>query len=221
MNLVVSQKVIIDQHGGTNDAIESGLCRFFHGLGINLYPVPNCLLDVRLWLKQIPFDALALSGGGDISPNAHENAEGVKFNHSFDRDRVEFALLKLALDNRKPIIGICRGMHQLNYYFGGKVTANVHKDHPDRRPGVPHLVACVKSNRAVAGSCVVNHFHNHGIMESQVGAEMEILAMDTATGVVEAITHKKLRILGVQWHPERTLPDQQWGANLIRSLMEI
>lgn len=216
MNLVLSQKVIMDRHGQANDSLEQAIGLFFRRLGANIFPVPNSLADAGFWMTQIPFDALILSGGGDITPHAHENGDKVTFNNSFDRDRVEFALLKIALDKRKPIIGICRGMHQLNYYFGGKITANVHSSTAERKLGVPHLVSYVNSNRPFVGSFTVNHFHNHGITESQVSSEMEILIMDTDTGVVEAINNHKHSILGVQWHPERYSPDQELSDMLIR-----
>jgi CTP synthase (UTP-ammonia lyase) len=86
---------------------------------------PKCTLEkvaFKEWLESNGFEPiwldlkfkningpLILCGGADIGKRP-------------DRDANEFKWIKLALDNKQPIIGVCRGMQILNLYFGGVVS---------------------------------------------------------------------------------------------------
>jgi putative glutamine amidotransferase len=65
-------------------------------------------------------DGLLLSGGSDLDPDYY----GEECAHELgvtnpERDAFEVALLRLALQRRVPIFGICRGMQVLNVALGG------------------------------------------------------------------------------------------------------
>ena len=49
---------------------------------------------------------------------------------------------------------------------------------------------------------IVNSFHNYGISKNTVSKKFNILATDKRENI-EMFKHKKFRILGVMWHPER------------------
>jgi len=47
------------------------------------------------------------------------------------RDRVEIALLHLAIERRLPILGICRGMQVINVALGGTLFEDIAEQRPD------------------------------------------------------------------------------------------
>ena len=72
------------------------------------------------------YDALLLPGGGDIDPVLFGQLNcGSRF---FDPvlDRLQLSVLKAFVYEKKPVLGICRGMQLINIFFGG----DIHKDLP-------------------------------------------------------------------------------------------
>src|SRR3984885_4042586 len=65
-------------------------------------------------------DGLLLSGGGDIDPGRY-GAEPAPQLTSVreERDTAEFALLSAAQERHLPVLGICRGMQDINVARGG------------------------------------------------------------------------------------------------------
>lgn len=131
------------------------------------------------------FGGLLLPGGGDIFGAL---------------DPEEAAVIRAFIAAGKPILGICRGMQALNVYFGGTLhdfipghqTTEGDLLHPTRADG---LVA-----RLVGGHPVVNSNHHQAV--HQLGQKLQAVQWSD-DGTVEALVHKTLPILGVQWHPER------------------
>ena len=71
-------------------------------------------------VEELVFDGLMLTGGGDISPSLYSQRmkssdDNICFGTSIERDTVEFNLVKKALSDSKPILGICRGMQSVSY----------------------------------------------------------------------------------------------------------
>jgi putative glutamine amidotransferase len=173
---------------------------------------PEHLLDV--------VDALILSGGGDISPQAyggrhHETVYSV----CEERDQFEFALTRAALARRSlPMLCICRGMQVLNVVCGGTLHAHVpevfgeHVVHrlPPRLQSRHHARVDPQSRVAeiLGGTDVeVCSWHHQAI--DRVGAELKPVAW-AADGVIEAVElagHPWC--IGVQWHPEMQLGEPQ------------
>ena len=51
----------------------------------------------------------------------------------------------------------------------------------------------------IDGIQAVNHYHNDGIRAAQVAEQLAVIAVDSSYDVVEAVKHKTLPIMGVQW----------------------
>ena len=67
-------------------------------------------------------DGFLFSGGPDLHPflfgeDTHQNCGNV----SAARDTMEQQLFKLAFKARKPILGICRGIQEINVFLGGDI----------------------------------------------------------------------------------------------------
>jgi len=158
--------------------------------------VENGFKPYFLGVECLTIDApLVLCGGADIGKNPN-------------RDARELAWIKSALKNRQPIIGICRGMQLLNYYFGGEVsdipehlvekhlndTFDDDDDHSYRQSQY-HLVFEADGN-----PIEVNSRHHQYCSKLAKNFKVTHTGED---GMVEGVEDVKRKIWAVQWHPER------------------
>ena len=222
-NLFISQKVIIDPHGQKLDALEMSYTSYFDSLGIMLHTVSNFTKDLDTYLSMINYDGLILSGGGDVNPACYISKGSKDFNYFPERERTETCLVKRMVEEKKPILGICHGMHQLNCFFGGKIIANIHENEKParRKPKLNHRITIGKPSFGLSGQYEVNHYHNDGIKKSCLADCFDVLATDSDFGNIEGCIHKDLPIIAIQWHPERTSPDPEINKRLICGIFKI
>ena len=173
------------------------------------------------------FDALILCGGNDIAPHRYgqENTHSVDLDEA--RDEREIALLQMYLKAQKPILGICRGMQLINVVLGGSLKQDIgdplhffHSqwDKPDYKV---HPVCTAEESllRKLYGEVfTVNSLHHQAL--DRLGEGLRATAFSEG-GIVEAVEHGSLPILGVQWHPERLCcqmrrPDAEDGAPIFQ-----
>ena len=130
------------------------------------------------------------------------------------RDAVTTALIRAAIARAVPVLGICRGLQEINVAFGGSLHQQVEQmpgrldhsapRHPDHavRVGNRHEVTLSGEIRTIAGSdrIMVNSLHHQAIDRLGRGLVVEGVAAD---GTIEAIRVEGAAFaLGVQWHPE-------------------
>jgi putative glutamine amidotransferase len=153
------------------------------------------------------FDALLLSGGGDIHPRRY--GEDVDGSTEIDeaRDELELALTALALRRGVPVLGVCRGFQLLNVALGGSLVQHL-DGHTvsDGRPRIVHEVRAAPGSRLAAavgaGPLRVNSWHHQGVRAERLarGLQPTVVVDD----VVEAFeSGESAWVVGVQWHPER------------------
>ena len=70
-------------------------------------------------------DGLILCGGNDVSPEFY--GQGTQFCGELDRKRdlAEMALFRSSVEQKKPVLGICRGMHLINVALGGDLKQDI------------------------------------------------------------------------------------------------
>ncbi len=176
-------------------------------------------------------DGILFSGGGDISPE-HFNGEdhprigGVEP----ERDALELNLLKAAVSEGKPFLGICRGCQMVNVGLGGTLYTHI----PDQLPGaldhdypgslrkvLVHEVKLEEGTRIaeIMGEPIlkVNSHHHQGLKNIAPTLKVTGHAPDGLVEAVELPDHPFG--LAVQWHPE-WLTDQQPTRNLFRALVQ-
>lgn len=177
-------------------------------------------------------DGLILPGSPqDMNPKLW-GAEDICSNDINDElDEIQWKLMEQAIDAGKPILGICRGMQFINVYFGGTLIQDLpnaasHKaGNPERYH--PLFIAEDTQLYALYGKMTEsNTRHHQGV--GLIGENLKVSAMwiDGEGPVMEAIEHKKLPIIGVQWHPERMAlygNDQQKenGNKLLKYWLEL
>ena len=184
--------------------------------------IPNAISNHACYIEAMKVDGVILTGGNDISgihPGSKESSEAPI------RDRAEEILLKTALENELPVLGICRGMQFLNVYFGGNVLRNLSESVPgcEGHVGRPHQIQITHNKIAAylqARCYSVNSFHNHGITIETVAPALDVFAVSKSDGVVEGVLHKSERILGLQWHPERQGSTPECDDRLIAGLLQ-
>jgi len=160
-------------------------------------------------IDAIEFDALLITGGSDIDPQTFGGTEHPAIVRTDpDRDAMELALLKQAHDQGVPIMGICRGMQLINFFFGGTLHPHIH----DFELETPHphtpfplkeitLDAETKLHELLGQPTLrVNALHHQAV--DRPGEGLRVAAHDR-NGIVQAIEHTELPfVLGLQWHPE-------------------
>lgn len=167
-------------------------------------------------------NALVVSGGGDVAPNlygatdSHPSVHGVES----DRDALELALVREALDQGKRVLGICRGIQVINVAFGGTIIQDLLEqgfdghDQEDVECGVAHSVTIAKDSvleHMFGHECGVNSLHHQAVEE--VGHGLVVTARSD-DGVIEGLEGNNL--LAVQWHPERMFQEFQKQSSLFR-----
>lgn len=156
-------------------------------------------------------DGLLLTGGTDLNP-ARYGAVPDPANEPPDdeRDELETALLKQALDAGLPVLAICRGLQLFNVAHGGTLIQNLDNSaiHVVRGndPALPaHEIVVAADSRLAAilgeGVHAVNSRHHQAV--ERVGAGLTVTARSTPDGVVEGLERSDLPFaVAVQWHPE-------------------
>jgi len=209
MNVLISQRIIVDSCNQKVDSLEKAYVEYFDSFGIDTFPVTNFIKHPRSYFKKVRYQGLILSGGGIIAPNR-------------ERYKTESELIKVALLHKLPILGICHGMQMLNHYFGGKITKNIHDNAAVlRSPKVGHSVSIEKPIFGLRGVYKVNHYHLDGVRRNQVTKNFDIFAVDKDLDIIEGIVHKSLPIVGLQWHPERKGSEKKLNETIIKNIFSI
>jgi putative glutamine amidotransferase len=171
-------------------------------------------------------DGLFMAGGGDLSPDCYRQ-ECYPKTHGLDslRDETELTLLRWALDDGKPILGVCRGVQALNVAAGGTLLQDVadlwpnairHQYYPEKpREYVAHAIETIGGTQ-LAGILGrrgnVNSFHHQAVAMVAPSLRVAAIAPD---GVIEAVEHpSRPFVVGVQWHPESLIETDPAMRNL-------
>ncbi|WP_370386331.1 gamma-glutamyl-gamma-aminobutyrate hydrolase family protein [Snodgrassella alvi] len=149
--------------------------------------------------------------GGD---NARENTL-----HDKARDHTTLPFIRKLIDEGIPLLGVCRGLQEINVALGGTLHQYVHEipgflDHrePDNQPievqyGDAHPVHLQDDSLLMLWMATnqqqypVNSLHHQGVKTLASGLSIEATAPD---GLIEAFRIDAAPLFGyaVQWHPE-------------------
>ena len=179
-------------------------------------------------LKQLmsTCDGFLFTGGHDVLPSLYgeEPIEELWESELLDccekRDQMELIVLREAMREKKPILGICRGLQFINAALGGSLYQDLPLQHPSdvvhHQPApynVPShevkltegspLAECLADSFTLdlkRGRLAVNSCHHQAIKDLAPGLEPMAVSDD---GLVEAFYLPGYPFLwAVQWHPE-------------------
>lgn len=97
-------------------------------------PISIPILEDQKILRQLyeKVDAIVFSGGNDIDPEVYGEKQITHLESVLRRrDDQEILLCKWALEDRKPILAICRGMQLVNVALGGTLYQDIPTQLPD------------------------------------------------------------------------------------------
>lgn len=159
------------------------------------------------------------------------------------RDQVDDLLLDDAYARRKPVLGICYGLQSLNVHQGGSLVQHIPDFLPEstrakvnheagRKVAVAHTVEIEPNSRLasiVNGQGLKSEVRNplpvnssHHQSADKVGSGLRIVAGCPDDGIVEALegADPDHFVLAVQWHPERSVDDDEASRAIFRALIE-
>jgi putative glutamine amidotransferase len=174
-------------------------------------------------------DGLLLSGGGDIAPQFYgEETHPTTSEIDIDRDNAEFWLVRRALEDGKPLLGICRGIQVLNVVLGGTLYQDIASqignsiDHTITKRAdsewryMAHDISLEPSSQLArileATSLPTNSAHHQSIKDLAPGLRITGCSPD---GVIEAVEVADGGfVLAVQSHPEAlwAAAESRWQA---------
>ncbi|MFD4668211.1 gamma-glutamyl-gamma-aminobutyrate hydrolase family protein [Lentzea sp. NPDC058450] len=189
----VTQRCVDDDRTGERRwTLDSRWCGFLTACDVVAVPLPNDVDAAVHTAHELSLDGFLFTGGGDLDGDQPE------------RDLTERTLLALAVQDGRPVLGVCRGMELIATALGGglrPVAGHI---------GTRHTVTTEKGER------VVNSYHDLAVD----GLPAALDATAWCGDVVEAIRHRNAEVEGIMWHPEREpAPDPQ-DVLLVRRLFE-
>lgn len=182
-------------------------------------------------------DGVFLPGGADIDPVSYGRTPNALCDKTDrERDRVELALARWALEDGKPTLGVCRGMQLINVAAGGTLFEDLAEqmsgairhdyfpfgDQGFARDYLAHDVDVRAGTRLAhvfgAGCLRVNSMHHQGVRDLGKGLQVTATAPD---GLIEAVEGDDGRyVVGVQWHPEALTDSQEKARALFQEFVE-
>lgn len=162
-------------------------------------------------------DGIMIPGGVDMDPERFGEEPHAKLGRIDPaRDRVELQLTEWAVEDKRPLLGLCRGLQVINVALGGTLYQDLDDQYPNaikhdyfptygfERDHLAHDVALTRGSRLrhlyEKDRIPVNSMHHQGIKTLAPSLVASAVAPD---GLIEAAESTNDHFLvGVQWHPE-------------------
>jgi putative glutamine amidotransferase len=190
-------------------------------------------------LRQIydRLDGVFLTGGVDVEPSCYGEPRHERCGETDPpRDWTELALLRWAMRDGKPVLGVCRGVQVINVAAGGSLYQDLHAQYPQAikhdcfphaggytRTSLVHTVRIERGSRLgrILGSdeMTVNSMHHQAIKQLAPGLVASAFAPD---GLIEGIEGSNGQFLvGVQWHPEELVESDPVMRRLFSAFVSV
>ena len=175
---------------------------------------------VRDYVEMI--DKLILTGGQNVHPQFYGEKKTIESDdYNLVRDEFELALLKEALRQNKPIMAICRGVQLVNVAFGGTLHQEIEGHWQGLPFGTSHSIETVEGSvvaQLFGKESQVNSVHRQSIKD--LAPNFRVTAVDPRDQTVEAIESiDEHRIIGLQWHPEFLVNEEDGNLELFEYLL--
>lgn len=221
--------------------------RYLEGLQSVVATSPILIPAVGPTLSSPEFHAYASILDGLILPGGSSNLDPALYGSSLQenasperdpaRDSTTLPLIRACYDAGVPILGICRGMQELNVALGGTLLANVQalpnrRDHrSDKTLPLVERYGPAHALRVAAGSWLettlnaahidvqllqVNSLHSQCVDTLGRGVVAEAWADDTTVEAIRAANAPALTV-GVQWHLEWHVESTPLHATILRA----
>ncbi len=118
--------------------------------------------------------------------------------------------------DKKPILGICLGFQAIATFFRARLFRLMMPVH-----GQPHEIIIKKPNplfQDLPKTFTVGLYHSWAVEKKSIRRPLRIDAI-SQYGVVMAISHRRLPIFGVQFHPESYI--SEYGLNILKNFVAL
>jgi len=174
---------------------------------LSLHNVRTVYLTSRSSFPAEPIHGIVIGGGNDIEPEHFGENKHPERNYDPERDIFEMGMIRRAMEDNIPMLGICRGAQLINVVFGGSLHLDIRPQRrltPNRNTTRPckwvTLEPASQLHRTLGRHQLkVNSLHRQAI--DQLGDGLTVVGLD-ADGFVQAIEGNFGFLWGVQWHPE-------------------
>jgi len=157
-------------------------------------------------------DGIMFTGGSDVDPALYGESPHPTTHVKPERDTAEMMLMRAAIAEGLPMLGICRGIQLMAVAYGGRLHQHLpdvlghHGHRPLHGPKFgEHAVRLRPGSRAagiLGDTVMVNSFHHQGVADPGRLAATGWSPEDDLIEVVEDPAPPFA--IGVQWHPEDT-----------------
>jgi anthranilate synthase/aminodeoxychorismate synthase-like glutamine amidotransferase len=114
-----------------------------------------------------------------------------------------------------PILGVCLGHQAIGAAFGGRII-RAKKTMHGKTSGIQHDNKTIF--RGLPQPFIATRYHSLIVERKSLPRTLEISA-ETADGTIMGLRHRKLRVEGVQFHPESVLTEA--GFQLLKNFLTI
>jgi len=160
------------------------------------------------------------------------------------RETIDSLLIQDAYKHRKPLLGICYGLQSLNVFRGGslvqhipdflpeavrtkvnheagKAVAIAHSVAIDADSQLAKIVADQEGSPSESGLFCIPVNSSHHQSADQIGEGLRVVARCPDDAIVEALegTAADHFVLAVQWHPERSVGEDEASRAIFRALV--
>ena len=201
--ILVSQRVSEEtKYVERRDCIDQRWNEVFGLAGFIPVLMPNNKDLLKSLLEKISPDGLLLTGGNSMVKHGGDAPE---------RDEAEKIALEYAIENKLPVLGVCRGMQFIQDYFGtelGKVSGHV-------ATRIELINESGRFGELYKKFSNVNAYHNLGTTST---SDVLQITATSNKGVVMAVEHAQHKIYGCMWHPERENPINKTDIDHIKMI---
>lgn len=176
-------------------------------------------------------DGIILTGGPDVQPKYFGTVDSLALcgKPNALRDSIELLSAEYAIENKKPILGVCRGMQVMNISLGGDLYLDIpsqlnSSSHKVDGTDAKHFVYAVSDrfhSTFSSDSGWTNSNHHQALKNIGTGLEIDGITKDSvveAVSLADSLNHPFFR--AVQWHPERMERESAMAANILAEFLK-
>ncbi len=204
-------------------------------------------VEVALTHTAAELEALANAAAGILLPGSGADVDPSLYGHERQpecaeadglREQTDRALLEAAERSHIPLLGICLGLQSLNVFHGGTLIQDLDPLPVNHRAGrsviVAHTAVFSRHSRLAAAlgdateaavedeefaRITVNSSHHQAV--GTPGESLRVVARCPDDAVIESLegSDPDHWLLGVQWHPERTIDTSEASRAIFKAFL--